>query len=126
MKITIPSENKKTENKISSVFGRSKYLITVKTKNKDIIDYEIEKNEGSKQASGSGVKAAQQIAKKEPNILICRSIGPKAYSILEDWEIKVIKGIEGTVKENIKKHQQNKLEQIKSPTNKAHSGIKDR
>ncbi|WGI17482.1 NifB/NifX family molybdenum-iron cluster-binding protein [Methanonatronarchaeum sp. AMET-Sl] len=124
MKITIPSEGKKIKNNISSVFGRSKYFITAKTSNNEIIDYKTEKNKGKNQNSGAGITAAQQIAKKTPNILICKSIGPKAYSILEDWEIKVIKGIEGTVKENIKKHQQNKLEQIKAPTNHTHSGIK--
>lgn len=69
-------------------FARSMYLGVYDTESKSI---EYIENEGFKSNHGAGIAAAHQVIKLGVDAILTGNVGPNAYEILEDAEIKVYK-----------------------------------
>lgn len=112
MKIAISSTTQNIEDKIDETFGRCPYFIIAEVKDGKIEKTEAIKNENTDQTSGAGISSAQLVAEKKVEAVITGNVGPRAFDILNQFEIKIYEG-RGTIKEAIQNFIDNKLEEIK-------------
>jgi len=126
MKIALSAEGKNLDSQVSSVFGRCQYFVFVEFQEGELIDNEAVENSAAVQSSGAGTAAAQLVGDKGADVLISRSVGPKAFSALDNWNIEVYKGESGTVRGNIDKFSSGKLEKLESSTGAARMGMDER
>ncbi|MBP2171759.1 NifB/NifX family molybdenum-iron cluster-binding protein [Methanococcus voltae] len=110
MKICITSTGKELNSNFEQRFGRSSYFIIYDTTTKE---FEAIDNNNTSSAHGAGIGSAQLIIEKKAEVLISGNIGPNAKSVLESEGIKVLKGTESTVQDNIVKFEENDLNEIK-------------
>ncbi len=111
MKIAVSSIGKNLESQISNVFGRCPYFIIAEIENKRIVKTKTIKNTSANQMGGAGISAAQIIAEEGVKVVITGNIGPKASSVLKQFDIEVYRG-SGLVKEVLQKFIEGKLERI--------------
>lgn len=91
---------KELSNNVSEVFGRCPYFLFVEVEDGKIIKSEALKNEAINQLGGAGIFAAQLMADRNVEIVIAKSVGPRAMDILNQFKIKVYNG-DGTVEKAI-------------------------
>jgi predicted Fe-Mo cluster-binding NifX family protein len=113
MKIAVASTGNNLESAVSPIFGRSSAFIIVDLINGAIKDLSAIENP-AKNETGSGNTAAQFIVDHEIEILISGKLGPVAFHILKNTGIKVFKITSGSVKKNLERFREGKLEEITS------------
>ncbi len=109
MKIAISSATPNLESEVDLRFGRAKCFIIY-----DINDntfYHIDNVQNSEAAQGAGIQAAQHVLNENIKALITGHCGPKAFKVLSLAGIKIFTGVNGSIKENIEKYKNNKLEE---------------
>jgi predicted Fe-Mo cluster-binding NifX family protein len=97
-KIAISSTGKDINSNVDNVFGRCQYFIIAEIKDKKVVNVKTLKNLSANKVGSAGVSAAQIIAENDANVVISGNFGPKAFSVLEQFDIKMYKG-SGTVKD---------------------------
>ncbi|HML06099.1 MAG TPA: NifB/NifX family molybdenum-iron cluster-binding protein [Methanobacterium sp.] len=115
MKIAVGSKGYNLNSEISDIFGRSSAFLIANIENKEIKEISVINNAQNK--LGSGNIAAQIIVDHEVNTVICGKLGPVAFHILKNADIKVFKIIPGSVGKNLKRFREGKLEEITSLSN---------
>lgn len=108
MKIAISSTGKELFDDVAELFGRCPYFVIVEIENSKIAKADVIKNDNENQASGAGMSAAKLLAENDVNVVIARTVGPRAMDVLKQFNIEVYNG-EGTVKEVIQKFIDKKL-----------------
>lgn len=109
MRIVIPvHENKGKDSKISEHFGRSPYFAFVEL-NKTDYEVNIEKNPYEVHKPG---EIPLYIKNKGVDLVITQGMGQRSLTFFEKFEIKVIRGANGTVEEIIGKFLKNELKDI--------------
>lgn len=126
MKVALSAEGQDFDSQISSVFGRCQCFILVEIEEGKVVNSESFENSAAGQSSGAGTAAAQLIGDEDAEVLISGAIGPKAFSALRQWDIKVYKGEPDTVRRNIDKFSSGKLNNVESPTGSARMGMNER
>lgn len=86
MKILIPVDSKNKTDKISDVFGRSKYFAIYNSDDKKL---EFVDNPGNTQAKGAGITASQFAIESQISRVIAKQIGPNAESTLKQGNIEI-------------------------------------
>lgn len=124
MKIALTSKGEDLDSEMSSVFGRCQNFVIAEVEDGEISESKPLENSAGNQSSGAGPAAAQLVGDEGVDKLISGGMGPKAFSALEQWDIEVYEGVEGTLKKNIEKLSSGKLEKVESPTGPAHKGMK--
>ncbi|HOP24581.1 MAG TPA: NifB/NifX family molybdenum-iron cluster-binding protein [Defluviitoga sp.] len=107
MKIAIPLiENNKEESRISEHFGRAPYFAFVELKDNKTYSFEIEENPFQAHSPGD---IPEYLHEKNVELIVVRNIGKKALDFFEEYNIKVIKGVDGNLKEIIQMALSNEL-----------------
>ncbi len=112
MKVAISSEGKNLKAKVSEVFARCPYFIIAEVEEGKIKDFEAIKNESENQMSGAGIFAAQLMAEKNVNVVITKNIGPRAFDVLRQFNIKVYSG-SGKIKDVLADFIVGKIKEVK-------------
>lgn len=86
MKILIPMDSKNKTDKISNVFGRSKYFAIYNSDDKKL---DFVENPGNAQARGAGMTASQFVIDNKVSRVITNKIGPNAENVLKQGNIKI-------------------------------------
>jgi predicted Fe-Mo cluster-binding NifX family protein len=115
MKIAVTSTGNNLNSEVSSVFGRCPYFIVADMEDDEIKEISSVENP-ARNERGAGNIAAQFIVDRGVEILISGELGPIAFNILKNAEIKTYKLESGNVKTNLKLFNEGKLEEITSPT----------
>lgn len=89
MKIAIPSTKKDIRDNISDTFGRAPYFIIADIENNEIKDFKAIENGNANKAGGAGIAAAKLVAENGAEVVIVKSIGPRALDVLNQFKIKV-------------------------------------
>jgi predicted Fe-Mo cluster-binding NifX family protein len=110
-KIAITLKEKDINGSVADVFGRAPYFLFAELKEGQLINPEIIENKFLSQTGGAGISTAQLIAEQEINVLITKNIGPRALDVLKQFNVSTYSG-EGTVKEVVKKFNNNELEKF--------------
>ncbi len=108
MKIAISSEGKELSDSVAELFGRCPYFVIADIENGKITKADAIKNDNENQASGAGMSAAKLLAENNVNVVIARTIGPRAMDVLKQFNIEVYNG-DGAVKDVIQKFIDKKL-----------------
>lgn len=122
MKIAVTaSDNKGLETKVDLRFGRAPYFALVDTESMEVnfID-----NSATTAVSGAGVTASQTIVDRQVTALISGNFGPKSFNALKTANLKLYSFNGGTVKEAVEEFKRGSLEELSSPTNNTHAGLK--
>jgi predicted Fe-Mo cluster-binding NifX family protein len=108
MKIALPLvNNNKLESEISEHFGHASYFGFVEIKNKKIVGYEIVPNTFESHVICDLSKLLQQ---KNAEILIASEMGQRALDCFDNFNIKVITGASGKIKEIVEAYLKGELE----------------
>lgn len=118
MKICITTASVE-DSKADVRFARSMHLGVYDTDSKEI---EFVENEGFASNHGAGIAAAHQVLKLNVDVIITGNVGPNAYEILEDGDIKIFKLENMDIYKAIEDYNNNKLKQIENAGPK-HFGV---
>ncbi len=109
MKIIIPVEEKTEDTKVCVSFGRTPYFGIYNTEDNS---FNFIENNAAEASGGAGIKAAQQIADEEVEILLTPRCGENAVEVLKAAEIKLYKTTDKTAMENIKMYLDGELNEL--------------
>ena len=118
MKIAISSTGKNLESEIDAKFGRCSYFLIVEINDKKIINVKAIKNIAAGQMGGAGISAAEIVANENVNAVITANLGPRAFSVFEQFGIKIYHG-QGKIKNVIQNFIKEKLTEITDSTGPA-------
>jgi len=105
-KIAVAADGKSLNSNVSSMFGRAKYFLIV---DPNTGEYKTIRNPSSNLGDGSGIQAAQLIAKEVEEGVITGNIGPNAYKILDGMGLKVYTGYTGPAGKAAEQFKSNRL-----------------
>ena len=123
MKIAISSTGKDLESYVDARFGRCSYFLIVEIENKKVKNFKAIENTGKNQMGGAGITAGEIVAKQKVDAIITVNLGPRAFSVFEQFKIKTYQG-EGKIKEVVQKFLNGKLKEISNATGPQHEGLK--
>ena len=107
MRIAVTSQGKDLASKVDPRFGRASYFLVFDTTDESL--EVVENSQNVNAAQGAGIQAAENVAKKNVDIVISGNFGPKAFRALDAAEIKLALWSEGTVSEAIELARNDKL-----------------
>lgn len=116
MIIGIPVDKDSMEGNVSTHFGRTDFFLIYNTETEES-NFLV--NTAANSAGGAGIKAAQLIVDNKVEALISPRLGQNAAEVINSQNIKLYQTIEGTIEENIKAFNEDKL----SPLNEIHEGF---
>ena len=109
MQIGISSTGERLESPMDQRFGRAPYFILADTAAMSI---EVIKNEAAYGAGGAGINLAQNLIDKGVKIVITGNVGPNAMKVLEAAGVVILKGVAGSVEENVEKYKKGMLKKM--------------
>ncbi|MFY9295711.1 MAG: NifB/NifX family molybdenum-iron cluster-binding protein [Caldicoprobacterales bacterium] len=119
MKVAISSTGRDLNSMLDTRFGRCNYFII----------YDVEKgfvkameNRGQISGGGAGIAAAQQIMDEDIDMVITGSMGPNAFNLLRNSDIKVYQCKSIQVEKAIQMLKDGGLEEL-TQVGPAHAGI---
>lgn len=123
MKIAISSTGKTLESEIDARFGRCPYFLIVEIDDKEIKNVKAIENTAKAQMGGAGITAAEIVANEKVNAVITANLGPRAFSVFEQFGIKIYQE-RGKIKNVIQKFIEGKLTEITNSTGPMHGGFR--
>ena len=115
MKVAVSAFGSGLKSQVSPVFGRCPIFVIVEIKDGKIVDHKDVPNNAARQAGSAGIMSSQQVGNEGAEAVISGAVGPRAFSVLGQFGIKVYKSQGGTVEENALKFAEGSLEEIKTP-----------
>jgi predicted Fe-Mo cluster-binding NifX family protein len=120
MKICVTATAGDLNAQIDPRFGRSQYFVIVDS---DTMTFEALPNEAMNAPGGAGIQAAQAMVNKGVDAVISGNLGPNAFQVLSTAGVKIATGAYGTVKEAVEMYKSGKLNETRTSTVAAHTGI---
>jgi predicted Fe-Mo cluster-binding NifX family protein len=121
MKIVISSTGKDLESEVDPRFGRCKYFLIIEAENKRIKEFKAIENIGKNQSGAAGITAGQIVANQGVDSVITTNLGPKAFSIFDQFKIKIFQG-QGKIKNVIEDFFKGKLRELSNSNAEQHHG----
>lgn len=119
MKVCLSSSGNDLSSSLDLRFGRCQYFIIVNTENDEV---NAISNDANLNAHGAGISSAQSMIDLCVDVVITGNVGPNAMRILENSSIKVYRGFNDTLENNLQALENNKLEII-DQAGPSHSGL---
>lgn len=119
MKIAISAKGKITDDSFDTRFGRCEYFQIYDT---EVKATKIVNNKVIEASGGAGIAAANLLIDESVDVVITGSLGPNAFEIIENAEIKAYKCDSTSIAVAIDKYNNNELEEI-IISGKAHHGM---
>ena len=125
MKIAISSTGKTLESDLDARFGRCNYFLIVEVdkKKKEIKNFKAIENIAKEQMGGAGITAGETIANQKVDAVITTNLGPRAFSIFEQFGIKAYSG-QGKIKDVVQDFIEGKSKELTNATGPQHIGLK--
>lgn len=111
MKIAISTNGITKESLLDPRFGRCNYFQIYDTETKE---FSVIENKGFTAAGGAGIAASNQIVDEKVQVIITGSLGPNAFDIISESNIKAYKCVSLPMDEVIEKYSNKELEEINS------------
>ncbi|MDD3753429.1 MAG: NifB/NifX family molybdenum-iron cluster-binding protein [Methanobacterium sp.] len=112
MKVAIAASGATLDSQASPVFGRCSHIIVVDIVDGDFKDVKAIPNPSTTEGGGAGIKTARIVGNENAQALISGSVGPNAFEVLTQLEIKTYQMVQGTVEENLTLMSQGKLDEL--------------
>jgi len=123
MKIAISSTGKTLESGVDPRFGRCAYFLIIEIKDNKVKGFNSIENTAKAQTGGAGITAGEIVANEKVDAVITTNLGPRAFSVFEQFGIKVYFG-KGKIKKVVQDFINKKLEELKDATGPQHEGLK--
>ena len=123
MKIAISSTGNNLESEVDARFGRCNYFLIVEIEDNKLKDFKAIENTAKSQMGGAGISAGEIVAKQEVDAIITVNLGPRAFSVFEQFEIKAYQG-EGKIKDVVQEFLDGKLKELINANGPRHAGLK--
>ena len=107
MRIAVTSQGTDLSSKVDPRFGRASYFLVFDTTDESL--EVVENSQNVNAAQGAGIQAAENIARKNVDVVVAGNFGPKAFRALEAAGIKAALWTDGTVSEAIELARNDKL-----------------
>ena len=107
MRIAVSSQGTELTSKVDPRFGRAQCFLVFDTSDKSLEVVENDQNVSA--AQGAGIQAAENVAKKNVDMVVSGNFGPKAFRALDAAGVKTALWAEGTVSEAIELARNDKL-----------------
>ena len=99
MRIAVSSVGTELTSKVDPRFGRARYFLIFDTDDESL---EVVANDQNLHAAqGAGIQAAENVVRKNIDIVIAGNFGPKAFRALGAADVKAAQWAEGPVSEAI-------------------------
>ena len=105
MKIAFATDGNNLKNKVALHFGRAKNFLIFDTEKETFEVFENPEIE-RKELPPDFLKS------QNVDVVIVFSLGPRAFEKFKNYKIEVLKAIEGTILENLKTFEENKLKKL--------------
>ncbi len=118
MKIAVSARTSDIDGPVDPRFGRAAFLLIV-----DSVDFSYEAVDNVKNLKafqGAGIQAATLIQEKGAEVLLTGHCGPKAFQVVDAAGIKVVNGVEGTVRKAIETFNDGKFSYASEPDVEGH------
>jgi len=126
MKVAISSTGKTLESEVDARFGRCSYFIIAEIENKKIKNTKTIKNIAAGQSGGAGITSSQVVANEKVDAVITLNMGPKAFSVFNQLDIKIYQVAPGKVKDAIQQFIDGKLTEASTATGPEYMGLEKR
>jgi len=114
----VPAQSRELSSEVDFRFGRAEWLLVIDS---ETGNYETYGNAVSlKCAQLSGSQVAQNLVDDGVQVVLTRHIGPIAFKILKDADVKIFHVIEQTVQEAINSFKAGELKEIDRANVEAH------
>jgi len=123
MKIAISSTGNNLESEVDARFGRCSYFLIVEIEDNKIKDFKAIENTAKAQMGGAGITAGEIVAKQKVDAIITVNLGPRAFSVFEQFGIKIYQG-QGKIKDVVQEFIDGKLKELSNATGPQHAGLK--
>jgi len=123
MKIAISSVGDDLDSEVDAKFGRCNYFLIVEIEENKIKDFKSIENISKAQMGGAGITAGEIVAKQKVDAIITVNLGPRAFSVFEQFGIKVYQG-NGNVRKVIQDFLDGKLKELGDSNGPQHKGLK--
>ncbi|MCK5450094.1 NifB/NifX family molybdenum-iron cluster-binding protein [Candidatus Pacearchaeota archaeon] len=123
MKIAISSTGKDLESEIDAKFGRCNYFLIIEIENEKVKSVKAIENTAKEQMGGAGITAGEIVANEKINAVITVNLGPRAFSIFNQFGIKIYQG-QGKIKDVVQDFIDGKLTEVTDATGPQHTGLK--
>jgi len=118
MLIAISSESMDLDASVDPRFGRANCFIYYDT---ETDKFEWRSNQQVLNLrQGAGIQAAQQVIDRKAEVLLTGHCGPNAFRTLQAGGVKVIVGVEGTVRKAIEQFKRGDLKPANAPDVEGH------
>jgi predicted Fe-Mo cluster-binding NifX family protein len=89
----------------------------------DSLEFEAVENQYAGLAGGAGIQSGQLVSEKQVGTVLTGKVGPNAFQTLNQAEIEVITGVNGTVREAVQYFKHGTYVPVKGPTVRSKSGL---
>jgi len=122
MKIAVSAtQSDNLDANIDPRFGRCEYFIIIDS---DTMNFESVPNASTNSVGGAGIGAAQLVINKGAEVVLTGNCGSNAFMTLESGGIKVILGVQGTIRKAVEAFLAGKLSSpAAAPNVLVHSGL---
>lgn len=107
MKVAVSATEGSPESTVDPRFGRCQYYVIMDT---ETMKSEVLSNTSMGAASGAGIGAAQVVAGKGVEAVLTGAVGPNASAVLSQAGIKIVSGVQGTVREAVEAYKSGSLQ----------------
>ena len=110
MKVAISATGNTLSASVDRVFGRCAWFLFVDS---ETMACNARENRNADAASGAGTSCAQLVLEQEVDAVISGQVGPNAYEVLKQGEVKIfIAPQDSSIREAIEKCAHNELQQM--------------
>ena len=123
MKVAVSAVSEDIKQPVNLVFGRCPGYVIAEIDGKKVKETKFVQNPGISTGMGAGIAAAQAVASQGVQAVISGNVGPNAFMVLKQSEIKVYRVVDLTVEQALQQFAEGKLEEVKDSTATGHFGI---
>ena len=120
MKVAVSTIGTDLDAPVDIRFGRCRYFIIVAS---DTLEFEAIKNPNIGIMSRAGMQSGQMMAARGVQAILTGNIGPNALRTLSAAGIQVIAGVNGTVREAIRRFNSGQLQPVTRATAPEYSSV---
>ena len=118
MKVVVTSQGTDLTSEVDPRFGRARFFVVFDTDTGDFSSHDNTQNLNALQ--GAGIQAARSVADLGVEAVVTGNVGPKAFSVLQQANVKVYPGATGTVKDVLEQFQSGQLASASEPNVEGH------
>ena len=119
MIITETAKGPNLDDKVEPRFGRCSYFFIIDT---ETMNFKAQENSSIALGGGAGIQSGQVLSDNEVHALLTGNCGPNAFRTLEAAGIKVVTGVDGTVRHAVEKYKSGNISEVFGPNVASHFG----